>query len=780
MFDGRRKFEICVAPSRKRSGMEIRMHRRFISTIAMMMVMTLTLTGCTSEASNVGVAKDKQQAVDTGFTVATAGSYDSADTAVVISRDQENSAVVFMNMETGKQYTLYYDGTTYVKDKHDGPMTISQVEPGDVVDVTFLKGKKRLASIKQSPQAWVYDEIENYDFGGPNKTASIGSTTYSLPDDVVVLSEGRRSEVMDVVAQDVVSVSGIDHKIYSISVERGHGYLRLKNDQALIGGWIEVGNSVIREITEDMLLVVPEGSYQVLLSHNGVSATKDVIIERNKEVVLDVSDLEIPESRTGRILFSVTPDTAKVSIDGKVVDISKAVELPYGIHQIHLEAKGYDSLTRYIQVGSEYATISFEMEEEREEERRTVSNNTIDDYQPAEPVQKEDTLSSLSQNALSAKGGDRVYIDSPKNVEVYLDGNYIGISPVSFGKTVGSHTITLRKSGYKTRSYTIYLYNDGKDTTYSFSELEQETVSGNSTNGSLSENSLIKVNVETQEDVDIYLGGEHVGTAHATFERKPGSYLITLKREGYKSVSYKLELEISKPSVIYRLEPLWEKLEEDDCDHDYKEEITTEPTCTQDGEKTLTCTKCEKVKKEPIPAKGHHYGDDGICKDCGTEKEEPEQPEHKHSYTDTVTKKPTCTEKGEKTFTCECGYSYTEPISATGHNYVNGKCTYCGAEETKPDPDPGEGGDEDGKQDPDNPGEGSGDGGDGEKNPDNTEEGSGNGGNSGTSEGSTNPQEPETPNTSQDSTTTKPSEGVTSTTSQRIELNSASRPRRRR
>ena len=72
----------------------------------MMMVMTLTLTGCTSEASNVGVAKDKQQAVDTGFTVATAGSYDSADTAVVISRDQENSAVVFMNMETGKQYTL--------------------------------------------------------------------------------------------------------------------------------------------------------------------------------------------------------------------------------------------------------------------------------------------------------------------------------------------------------------------------------------------------------------------------------------------------------------------------------------------------------------------------------------------------------------------------------------------------------------------------------------------------------------------------------------------------
>lgn len=99
-----------------------------------------------------GRSKDKDQAMDTGFTASTAGSYDSADTAVVTTIDQENSAAVFMNMETGRQYTLYYDGTTYVKDKHDGPMTISQIKPGDVVDVTFLKGKKHLASIKRSPR----------------------------------------------------------------------------------------------------------------------------------------------------------------------------------------------------------------------------------------------------------------------------------------------------------------------------------------------------------------------------------------------------------------------------------------------------------------------------------------------------------------------------------------------------------------------------------------------------------------------------------------------------
>jgi len=42
-----------------------------------------------------------------------------------------------------------------------------------------------------------------------------------------------------------------------------------------------------------------------------------------------------------------------------------------------------------------------------------------------------------------------------------------------------------------------------------------------------------------------------------------------------------------------------------------------------------------------------------------------------HIYTEKVTTEPTCTASGVKTFTCSaCGHSYTETISATGHNEV--------------------------------------------------------------------------------------------------------------
>ena len=55
-----------------------------------------------------------------------------------------------------------------------------------------------------------------------------------------------------------------------------------------------------------------------------------------------------------------------------------------------------------------------------------------------------------------------------------------------------------------------------------------------------------------------------------------------------------------------------------------------------------------------------------------------EQHEHVWGAWTTV-KKPTCTEPGTQIRYCTCGSSETQPIPATGHTYVNGKCKECGA-----------------------------------------------------------------------------------------------------
>ena len=117
-------------------------------------------------------------------------------------------------------------------------------------------------------------------------------------------------------------------------------------------------------------------------------------------------------------------------------------------------------------------------------------------------------------------------------------------------------------------------------------------------------------------------------------------------------------------------------------------------TCINDGEGTYACESetCGKKKNLVIKATGKHiYGEDGKCTTPGcTAKKEmnnevpkdpvepqppstpPVNPPHVHSFTGTVTTKPTCTEAGVKTFTCSCGEgTYTEVIGPTGHNFTD-------------------------------------------------------------------------------------------------------------
>ena len=55
--------------------------------------------------------------------------------------------------------------------------------------------------------------------------------------------------------------------------------------------------------------------------------------------------------------------------------------------------------------------------------------------------------------------------------------------------------------------------------------------------------------------------------------------------------------------------------------------------------------------------------------------------EHEHIYTFAVTE-PTCTEQGYTTHTCSCGDSYIDSyVNALGHDYKDGVCTRCGAKD---------------------------------------------------------------------------------------------------
>ena len=135
--------------------------------------------------------------------------------------------------------------------------------------------------------------------------------------------------------------------------------------------------------------------------------------------------------------------------------------------------------------------------------------------------------------------------------------------------------------------------------------------------------------------------------------------------------------------------------------------ITKQPTCTSEGTKTKTCTKCGATVTETIAKLSHSYTTtvvaptctaDGYtlhkCSVCGTSYKDSTTKATGHSYGNSVvTKQPTCTSEGTKTKTCtKCNATVTETIAKTSHKYADTvvaptcttdgytlhKCSVCG------------------------------------------------------------------------------------------------------
>ena len=178
-------------------------------------------------------------------------------------------------------------------------------------------------------------------------------------------------------------------------------------------------------------------------------------------------------------------------------------------------------------------------------------------------------------------------------------------------------------------------------------------------------------------------------------------------------------------------------------------EVTKAATCTENGVMTYTCTMCSDTKTEVIPATGHAYGEpvwswNGTesasavficgndashtqtlpaavtsqvttqpgCESTGVRTYTAAVTFEGQTYTDTKTetlpatghdteivgaKAATCTQDGytgdEVCKTCGVTVKQGEVLSALGHDYKDGKCSRCGAEEPTTPVEPGKPGD---------------------------------------------------------------------------------------
>lgn len=485
--------------------------------------------------------------------------YDSELTGVIKSIERDAETITVLETATAAETILTYNDMTEAMNQYGDIKTVEQFSIGDIVEVFFWSKNNEIVKIENSDSAWTYEDVKKFSIRREDQIFKIVDHKYQYdPVSLLVIQDGKLTDLLAVNAYDTLSVQGIGSRIYSITIKKGHGYVRFKNYEQFVGGMVEIGYGIIRNVSEDMLLTVPEGTYRMVMEHGQLSAEKQIVVEQGQELTIDLSAYQTKVDKTGRVYFLVEPEGAQLNINGVPVVYNDAVELNFGKNIIQVFADKYTSYTGTLNVRKAYQVVKIHLAQDSSEaevvstsdeentdtetqnndssgnqteneednnsnqedenesndnndnensDNENQENNDESNSQPVEDSENNtrDTTNSETdkdnQKDSDSKENDKkdkdkesedttikpadtetteidkkhtITVNSPKDVKVYVNGDYVGKSPVSFSKIIGTFTVALSKDGYKTASYTLTMEDDKESSFLSFPDLVEE------------------------------------------------------------------------------------------------------------------------------------------------------------------------------------------------------------------------------------------------------------------------------------------------------------------
>lgn len=391
--------------------------RKLIYILVISILSMIMMAGCGQQTRPVSTAQyynpAKETAADTEEAEG-AGAKTSigTDLYLIIGNDMTNEQLNLKQLVSGKQYLYVYSLSTDFQDKYGNSATTVDFEPGRVIHIGKKDGEGRLLQAQIADEVWEYSDITKYSVDTERGIFKIADSKYSYDADLFVESNGEKIRLSDLNEKDKIRVVGIGTKILSVSVTTGQGILELKNTSVFEGSFIQVGSKIFAQITHNMRLEIPEGTYTVTVANEGYGGSTEVEIARGEVCTLDLDELKGEGPKTGSITFYIDVEGATLSIDGDTVDYSAPVVLTYGVHELHAEADGYDDFDKKLFVNSAAANIDISLTGESTASDNDVTEGTesVEETETAETEttgSKDETKSTEKDTETSDKSTDK-------------------------------------------------------------------------------------------------------------------------------------------------------------------------------------------------------------------------------------------------------------------------------------------------------------------------------------------------------------------------------------
>lgn len=346
---------------------------------------------------------------------------DEGTYAIVLNGDY-NRTVRFYSINDKKHLSLTVDSKTILTGANGGSMNYSELKIGDVVVVTERDNTGNAAKIFVPEDIWRKENITETKVDTTLNTVEYSGKLYNYGDDTFFVQNGNSVYPGDISETDTVTLIGKNNMLFVARIEKTHGHLVFKNLDKVENAVIKVDGEVVEVDKDSGLVEIAEGEHKIVVSGTNIEDYETtLVILPNDKMVIDINGNDITQkSDTGLIKLNVSPDTYTVVLDGvPYLQSTTEIYAEKGDHKIEIVKPGYETYTSKVTVADTTAEVNIKLEKLKEPE----------------------------QEAQASQGDLSVY-SNPGWAKVYIDGEYIGVSPVMVKLPYGEHHIRAELEGY--------------------------------------------------------------------------------------------------------------------------------------------------------------------------------------------------------------------------------------------------------------------------------------------------------------------------------------------
>ncbi len=272
----------------------------------------------------------------------------------------DDGELLVYDIQQQKQKTVVCTEKTEVYDEGEH-MFADTIQKGDVLMMVLDKDEEFVIHAQYNSiieQKEITDVVVNTEL----HTIKSNHTNYVYDTNTMFLYQQNSIEPNKLEPCDVLQITIIDDKIWSVDVLKYHGYISVANKENIKNGMLQLDEKKAVPLKEVSRFAVAEGSHSITVTGDNIETrAENILVEAGEEYQYDLSKAQ---EKVGVLVVNANVTDYKLYINGALVDSSTPTVLPLGEYDVVILKNGYLEWNKTVTIDKDTVSIQAELEED--------------------------------------------------------------------------------------------------------------------------------------------------------------------------------------------------------------------------------------------------------------------------------------------------------------------------------------------------------------------------------------------------------------------------------